>query len=135
MEQVAGALNSRRLPGSGALKREVRKRLTGKRWLSRSSHTKGQGAAVFEGGQVRFETATAVRGTMMAASPSAAGELKAPGLSVRKSEEIADLIDLFSKNQYRAKEVTPRVSSLCGNSTKTTLFTTIYFISNQMSHL
>uniref|UniRef100_A0AAQ5XPQ0 Myotubularin related protein 14 n=1 Tax=Amphiprion ocellaris TaxID=80972 RepID=A0AAQ5XPQ0_AMPOC len=49
------------------------------------------------------------RGAMMAASPSAAGGFTASGLSVRKSEEIADLIDLFSKTQYRAKEVTPRV--------------------------
>uniref|UniRef100_A0A3Q3WTS1 Uncharacterized protein n=1 Tax=Mola mola TaxID=94237 RepID=A0A3Q3WTS1_MOLML len=37
------------------------------------------------------------------------GGFAASGLSVRKSEEIADLIDLFSKMQYRAKEVTPRV--------------------------
>uniref|UniRef100_A0A6Q2XF05 Myotubularin related protein 14 n=1 Tax=Esox lucius TaxID=8010 RepID=A0A6Q2XF05_ESOLU len=33
-------------------------------------------------------------------------------LSGRKSEEIADLIDLFSKTQYRAKEVTPRVETI-----------------------
>uniref|UniRef100_A0A669B895 Myotubularin related protein 14 n=1 Tax=Oreochromis niloticus TaxID=8128 RepID=A0A669B895_ORENI len=38
-----------------------------------------------------------------------AGGFPAPGLLVRKSEEITDLIDLFSKTQYRAKEVTPRV--------------------------
>uniref|UniRef100_A0A8C7ZYU8 Myotubularin related protein 14 n=1 Tax=Oryzias sinensis TaxID=183150 RepID=A0A8C7ZYU8_9TELE len=44
------------------------------------------------------------RRAMLAASPSAAS-----GLSFRRSEEIADLIDLFSKTQYRAKEVTPRV--------------------------
>uniref|UniRef100_A0A3P8THW4 Myotubularin related protein 14 n=1 Tax=Amphiprion percula TaxID=161767 RepID=A0A3P8THW4_AMPPE len=49
---------------------------------------------------------------MMAASPSAAGGFTASGLSVRKSEEIADLIDLFSKTQYRAKEVTPRVEAI-----------------------
>ncbi|XP_071756313.1 phosphatidylinositol-3,5-bisphosphate 3-phosphatase MTMR14 [Centroberyx gerrardi] len=49
---------------------------------------------------------------MMAASPSAAGGFTASGLSVRKSEEIADLIDLFSKTQYRAKEVTPRVETI-----------------------
>ncbi|XP_051804454.1 myotubularin-related protein 14 isoform X2 [Acanthochromis polyacanthus] len=49
---------------------------------------------------------------MMAASPSAAGGFTAYGLSVRKSEEIADLIDLFSKTQYRAKEVTPRVEAI-----------------------
>ncbi|KAF3689368.1 Myotubularin-related protein 14 [Channa argus] len=46
---------------------------------------------------------------MMAASPSAAGGFTSSGLSVRKSEEIADLIDLFSKTQYRAKEVSYRV--------------------------
>uniref|UniRef100_A0A7N5ZTJ7 Myotubularin related protein 14 n=1 Tax=Anabas testudineus TaxID=64144 RepID=A0A7N5ZTJ7_ANATE len=46
---------------------------------------------------------------MMAASPSAAGGFSASGLSVRKSEEIESLIDLFSKTQYRAKEVTHRV--------------------------
>uniref|UniRef100_A0A8C7ZTC1 Myotubularin related protein 14 n=1 Tax=Oryzias sinensis TaxID=183150 RepID=A0A8C7ZTC1_9TELE len=44
---------------------------------------------------------------MLAASPSAAS-----GLSFRRSEEIADLIDLFSKTQYRAKEVTPRVEAI-----------------------
>ncbi|XP_035517069.1 myotubularin-related protein 14-like [Morone saxatilis] len=49
---------------------------------------------------------------MMAASPSAAGGFTASGLSVKKSEEIADLIDLFSKIQYRAKEVTPRVEAI-----------------------
>uniref|UniRef100_A0A7N5ZQH8 Myotubularin related protein 14 n=1 Tax=Anabas testudineus TaxID=64144 RepID=A0A7N5ZQH8_ANATE len=49
------------------------------------------------------------RGAMMAASPSAAGGFSASGLSVRKSEEIESLIDLFSKTQYRAKEVTHRV--------------------------
>ncbi|KAK2821001.1 hypothetical protein Q5P01_023960 [Channa striata] len=46
---------------------------------------------------------------MMAASPSAAGGFTPSRLSVRKSEEIADLIDLFSKTQYRAKEVSYRV--------------------------
>uniref|UniRef100_A0A3Q3WTS6 Uncharacterized protein n=1 Tax=Mola mola TaxID=94237 RepID=A0A3Q3WTS6_MOLML len=45
----------------------------------------------------------------MSAPPSESGGFAASGLSVRKSEEIADLIDLFSKMQYRAKEVTPRV--------------------------
>ncbi|KAM4625206.1 phosphatidylinositol-3,5-bisphosphate 3-phosphatase MTMR14 isoform 2-T2 [Polymixia lowei] len=44
---------------------------------------------------------------MMAASPSSSS-----GMSGRKSEEIADLIDLFSKTQYRAKEVTPRVEAI-----------------------
>ncbi|RVE72698.1 hypothetical protein OJAV_G00043550 [Oryzias javanicus] len=44
---------------------------------------------------------------MLAASPSAAS-----GLSLRRSEEIVDLIDLFSKTQYRAKEVTPRVDAI-----------------------
>uniref|UniRef100_A0A8C9ZJ95 Myotubularin related protein 14 n=1 Tax=Sander lucioperca TaxID=283035 RepID=A0A8C9ZJ95_SANLU len=48
----------------------------------------------------------------MAACPSSAGGYSASGLSVRKSEEIADLIDLFSKMQYRAKEVTPRVEAI-----------------------
>uniref|UniRef100_A0A8C7N2D4 Myotubularin related protein 14 n=1 Tax=Oncorhynchus kisutch TaxID=8019 RepID=A0A8C7N2D4_ONCKI len=33
-------------------------------------------------------------------------------ISGRKTEEIADLIDLFSKTQYRAKEVTPRVETI-----------------------
>lgn len=63
---------------------------------------------MFDGGSVRLE-ATAGRGAMMAASPSVAGSLSASGISGRKSEEIADLIDLFAKMQYRAKEVTPRV--------------------------
>ncbi|XP_008408617.1 myotubularin-related protein 14 isoform X2 [Poecilia reticulata] len=49
---------------------------------------------------------------MMAASPSAAGGYTVSGLSVRKSEQIADLIDLFSKTQYRAKEVSPRVEAI-----------------------
>ncbi|KAM9361814.1 phosphatidylinositol-3,5-bisphosphate 3-phosphatase MTMR14 [Symphorus nematophorus] len=49
---------------------------------------------------------------MMAASPSAAGGFTAAGLPVKKSEEIADLIDLFSKMQYRAKEVIPRVEAI-----------------------
>uniref|UniRef100_A0AAX7V4B9 Myotubularin related protein 14 n=1 Tax=Astatotilapia calliptera TaxID=8154 RepID=A0AAX7V4B9_ASTCA len=41
-----------------------------------------------------------------------AGSFPAPGLLVRKSEEITDLIDLFSKTQYRAKEVTPQVEAI-----------------------
>lgn len=49
---------------------------------------------------------------MMAASPSAAGSLSLSGIGGRKSEEIADLIDVFSKMQYRAKEVTPGVRLL-----------------------
>uniref|UniRef100_A0A4W6ECZ0 Myotubularin related protein 14 n=1 Tax=Lates calcarifer TaxID=8187 RepID=A0A4W6ECZ0_LATCA len=49
---------------------------------------------------------------MAASSSSAAGGFTASGLSVRKSEEIADLIDLFSKTQYRAKEITPRVEAI-----------------------
>ncbi|KAM4588812.1 phosphatidylinositol-3,5-bisphosphate 3-phosphatase MTMR14 [Odontesthes bonariensis] len=49
---------------------------------------------------------------MMAATPSVAGSFVASGLSVRKGEEIADLIDLFSKTQYRAKEVTSRVEAI-----------------------
>uniref|UniRef100_A0A8D3E581 Myotubularin related protein 14 n=1 Tax=Scophthalmus maximus TaxID=52904 RepID=A0A8D3E581_SCOMX len=48
----------------------------------------------------------------MAASSSPAGGFTGPGLSVKKSEEIADLIDLFSKTQYRAREVTPRVEGI-----------------------
>ncbi|XP_064161474.1 myotubularin-related protein 14 isoform X2 [Anguilla rostrata] len=48
----------------------------------------------------------------MAASPSASGSLNASGISSRRSEEIADLIDLFSRTQYRAKEVTPRVERI-----------------------
>ncbi|CAL9704398.1 unnamed protein product [Knipowitschia caucasica] len=38
--------------------------------------------------------------------------MAASGLSLRKSEEIADLIYLFSKTQYRAKEVTPQVEEI-----------------------
>lgn len=110
MSRPAGALNSGRLPGSGPLKRAVRKKLAGKGWPGRSSRSQGQGAAVFEGGRVRIEPTAVGRGAMMAASPSAAASLTASGLPIRKSEEIADLIDLFSKTQYRAKEVTPRVS-------------------------
>lgn len=121
MEPLAGALNSGRVPGSGPLKRAVRKKLAGKGWPGRSSRSTGQGAAVFEGGRVRLEATTAGRGTMMAASPSVAAGFKASGLSVRKSEEIVDLIDVFSKTQYRAKEVTPRVSLLG------TLFNLIHF--------
>uniref|UniRef100_A0A3B3VL83 Myotubularin related protein 14 n=1 Tax=Poecilia latipinna TaxID=48699 RepID=A0A3B3VL83_9TELE len=52
------------------------------------------------------------RDAMMAASPFAAGGFTVSGLSVRKSEQIADLIDLFSKTQYRAKEVSPRVEAI-----------------------
>uniref|UniRef100_A0A665W489 Myotubularin related protein 14 n=1 Tax=Echeneis naucrates TaxID=173247 RepID=A0A665W489_ECHNA len=53
------------------------------------------------------------RGTMMAGSPSsAAGGFLQSRLSFRKSEEIADLIDLFSKTQYRAKEITSRVEAI-----------------------
>ncbi|KAI3370490.1 hypothetical protein L3Q82_025251 [Scortum barcoo] len=112
MAPYAGALNSGGLPGSGPLKRAVRKKLAGKGWPGRPSRPKGQGSAVFEGGRVRLEATAAGRGAMMAASPSAVGGLTASGLSVRKSEEIADLIDLFSKMQYRAKEVTPRVEAI-----------------------
>ncbi|XP_068170838.1 myotubularin-related protein 14 [Antennarius striatus] len=49
---------------------------------------------------------------MAASSPSAAGGFTAAGPPVRKGEEIVDLIDLFSKMQYRAKEVTPRVEAI-----------------------
>lgn len=107
MEQLAGALNSGRYPGSGPLKRAVRKKLAGRGWPGRSSRPTGQGSAVFEGGRVRLEAAAAARGAAMAASP-----FSASGLSVRRSEEIENLIDLFSKTQYRAKEVTHRVSAV-----------------------
>lgn len=46
---------------------------------------------------------------MMAASPCAADGFSATSASARRSGEIADLIDLFSKTQYRAKEVTSQV--------------------------
>ncbi|CAL8335663.1 unnamed protein product [Merluccius merluccius] len=49
---------------------------------------------------------------MMAGSHSLSGSFAAPGISIKKGEEIADLIDLFSKIQYRAKEVSPRVDSV-----------------------
>lgn len=65
---------------------------------------------------MRLEASTAARGATMAASLASAGGHAAPGLSIRKSEEIADLIDLFSKMQYRAKEATPRVSFFWGVS-------------------
>lgn len=110
VELLTAAVNSGRAPGSGPLKRAVRNKLAGKRWPGRSPRSTGQGSAVFEGGRVRLEAdTTAARGAMMAASPSAAGGFTLSGLSVRKSEQIAELIDLFSKTQYRAKEVTPRV--------------------------
>uniref|UniRef100_A0A4W4E2I1 Myotubularin related protein 14 n=1 Tax=Electrophorus electricus TaxID=8005 RepID=A0A4W4E2I1_ELEEL len=48
----------------------------------------------------------------MATFPSSAGSLTASAITGRKSEEIADLIELFSKTQYRAKEVTTRVQRI-----------------------
>uniref|UniRef100_A0A8C6UKF6 Myotubularin related protein 14 n=1 Tax=Neogobius melanostomus TaxID=47308 RepID=A0A8C6UKF6_9GOBI len=51
---------------------------------------------------VRLQATAVGRGSAMAAS----------GLSLRKSEEIVDLIYLFSKTQYRAKEVTPQVEEI-----------------------
>uniref|UniRef100_A0A8K9Y5Q8 Myotubularin related protein 14 n=1 Tax=Oncorhynchus mykiss TaxID=8022 RepID=A0A8K9Y5Q8_ONCMY len=50
----------------------------------------------------------------MSAFPSVSGSLTDSGLMIsgRKTEEIEDLIDLFSKTQYRAKEVTPRVETI-----------------------
>lgn len=81
----------------------MRKKLAGKGWPGGSSRP--QGAALFDGGQVRLEhTAGGRSAAMMAASAS--------GAAARKSEEIADLIDLFSKTQYRAKEITPRVEQI-----------------------
>lgn len=56
---------------------------------------------------MRIERITAGRGATMAASPPAVGDFTEQ--SVRKSEEVTNLIDLFSKTQYRAKEVAPRV--------------------------
>lgn len=114
VERPTVALNHRRLPGSGPLKRAVRKKLDGKGWPGRPFRHKGQGSAVFEGGRVRLEATTAGRRTMMAASPSVAGGFTATNVSARRSEEIADLIDLFSKTQYRAKEVTARVRRATG---------------------
>uniref|UniRef100_A0A8C5CQE6 Myotubularin related protein 14 n=1 Tax=Gadus morhua TaxID=8049 RepID=A0A8C5CQE6_GADMO len=52
------------------------------------------------------------RGRMMAGSPSSSGSFTSPVLSIKKGEEIVDLIDLFSKIQYRAKEVSPRVDAV-----------------------
>uniref|UniRef100_A0A8C5CME3 Myotubularin related protein 14 n=1 Tax=Gadus morhua TaxID=8049 RepID=A0A8C5CME3_GADMO len=48
----------------------------------------------------------------MAGSPSSSGSFTSPVLSIKKGEEIVDLIDLFSKIQYRAKEVSPRVDAV-----------------------
>lgn len=109
VERPTVALNHGRFPGSGPLKRAVRKKLGGKGWPGRPFRHEGQGSAVFEGGRVRLEATTAGRRTMMAAPPSVAGGFTATNVSARRSEEIADLIDLFSKTQYRAKEVTARV--------------------------
>lgn len=109
MERPTVALNHGGLPGSDPLKRAVRKKLGGKGWTGRPFRHKGQGSAVFEGGRVRLEATAACRRTMMAASPSAAGGSTGANVSARRSEEIADLIDLFSKTQYRAKEATARV--------------------------
>lgn len=80
----------------------MRKKLAGKGWPGGGSRP--HGAALFEGGRVRIEHEATGRGAVMAT-----GSLSASGATARKSEDIADLIDLFSKNQYRAKEVTPQV--------------------------
>jgi len=58
-------------------------------------------------------TAGGRSGTMAGGSLSMSGSFAgSPGpSSLRKGEEIADLIDVFSKVQYRAKEVGPRVRS------------------------
>lgn len=61
---------------------------------------------------MRLEASAAGRGTMTDIHLPTAGGFPAPGLLVRKSEEITDLIDLFSKTQYRAKEVTPQVEAI-----------------------
>lgn len=61
---------------------------------------------------MRLEATAAGPGTMTDMHLPTAGGFPAPGLLVRKSEEITDLIDLFSKTQYRAKEVTPRVEAI-----------------------
>ncbi|KAG7267241.1 hypothetical protein CRUP_025053, partial [Coryphaenoides rupestris] len=112
----AGALYSGRPPGSGPLKRAVRKKLAGEAWPRRFSRPKLHGgAALFEGGRVRLEPTTGGGGgTMAGGSPSMSGSFAgSPGpSSLRKGEEIADLIDVFSKIQYRAKEVVPRVDSV-----------------------
>lgn len=87
----------------------MRKKLAGKGWPGGGSRS--HGAALFEGGRVRIEHEAAGRGGVMMAT----GSLSASGATARKSEDIADLIDLFSKTQYRAKEVTPRVGQLLRN--------------------
>ncbi|KAL0190802.1 hypothetical protein M9458_013500, partial [Cirrhinus mrigala] len=86
---LARTLNSGRVTGSGpgALKRVVRKKLAQKGWPGGSSRP--QGAALYKEGRVRIEQ-KAGDGSMMAS----------------RSEEITDLIYVFSKSQYRAKEVT-----------------------------
>ncbi|TRY71232.1 hypothetical protein DNTS_022896, partial [Danionella cerebrum] len=94
---LARTLNSGRAPGfgpgSGAWKRAVRKKLALKAWPGGSSQT--QGAALYKEGRVRLE--------------------QKPGGGARmagKCEEISDLIFVFSKSQYRAKEVTPWVEGI-----------------------
>lgn len=86
----ARTLNSGRATRSGALKRAVRKKIALQGWPGGSSRP--QGAALYSEGRVRIEQ-KAGDGSMMAS----------------RSEEITDLIDVFSKSQYRAKEVTPSV--------------------------
>lgn len=88
----ARTLNSGRATrsGPGALKRAVRKKLALKGWPGGSSRT--QGTALFKEGRVRIEQ-KADDGSKMAS----------------RTEEITDLIYVFSKSQYRAKEVTPSV--------------------------
>lgn len=76
---------------------------------------------------MRLEAAAGGRGAMMATSPTAAGGLTVSGLPVRRSEEIADLIDLFSKMQYRAKEVTPRVRLGSGTITRGAMFAELIY--------
>lgn len=80
----------------------MRKKLAGKGWPG--GGCRPHGAALFEGGRVRIEHEAPGRGALMAT-----GTASTAGATARKSEDIADLIDLFSKTQYRAKEVTPRV--------------------------
>lgn len=107
--QLFGILNSQRPPSPS--KRTFRRKIGGRGWPGRSwsGLSTGQGSVVFEEGQVRLGS-TACRRRLMAFSPtSPAAGYSGPGLAVRRSDEVADLIYLFSKTQYRAKEISPEV--------------------------